>query len=536
MSILINRRRFMQVTSAAVTGAAVSSPTFLWAQNTDAKTVRMVVGDLQIYDPIFSTSDSTQFHGYAIYDTLFSLDDDLVSQPQMVGEWSVSDDKKNYEFTLRDGLSWHDGTPVKAADCVASIKRWGQVDPSGILLLERSANIAARDEHSFTITTKEPFGLVADLLANAAGQACFIMREQDALRSAKEQVTANIGSGPFKFNAELTKPGARVVYDRNEAYVPRSEPASGYAGGKVVKVDRVTWENITDSQTAVAALTAGEVDLLLAPPADLYPVIEADPSLQLGPLSKSGSDFYARINFLQKPFSNIKARQALLHLVDQQAFQQIIAPDGKLGGSVKSLFGNETAYTNDENTGWYKEGGNSEKAKQLFQEAGYAGEKVLILAPTDWRESNSAAQLLANSLQKIGVNAVLAPMTWSELAARRANKGSVDDGGWSIFITNASDFSFSNPVGSSFFLANGEDAWFGWPKSDEFEALRAKWPDAATPEDRKKLARDMQAVWWDFVGAVFLCRSLRASAWRSNLKDVIATPAEWLVMWNMQKV
>ncbi|WP_324765503.1 ABC transporter substrate-binding protein (plasmid) [Sinorhizobium meliloti] len=530
----ISRRNLFKAGIAA--GTAFAMPSILRAQTTAAdRTVRMVLGDLQVFDPIVTTSDITMNHALAIYDTLFALDSDLVAQPQMVGKWEVSDDKRTYTFELREGLGWHDGTPVTAADCVASIRRWGQVDPSGQLIMERAADLASKDKTTFTITLKEPLGLLIDLLAASSGRPLYVMREQDATLPSTEQVTANIGSGPFKFNAALAKPGSTVTYDRNEHYVPRQEPVSGYAGGKVVNVDRVVWENISDSQTAVGALQAGEIDFLLEPPADLYPAIESDPNLELKVLVNSGMDYYVRINFLQPPFDNVKARQALLHLIDQEAFSAVVSADPKYSGVVTSLFG-KTAYSNDENTGWYKKGGDPEKAKQLFKEAGYAGEKVLILAPTDWAEGNNSSQLLANALQKIGVKAELAPMAWGELATRRGNKGLTANGGWSLFISSQSDFSLGNPIGSPFFLANGENAWYGWPKSDEFETLRAKWADIEALETRKQLAREMQRVWWEFVGTVFLCQTLTPTAHRKTLNGLISTEGSYRPMWNMEKV
>ncbi|WP_318013565.1 ABC transporter substrate-binding protein [Mesorhizobium sp. B283B1A] len=96
------------------------------------------------------------------------------------------------------------------------------------------------------------------------------MREKDASFAATEQVTANIGSGPFKFNQALAKPGASFTYDRNEHYVPRQEPPDGFAGGKVVNVERVIWNFIEDQQTTFAALQAGEIDFIELPAADLY--------------------------------------------------------------------------------------------------------------------------------------------------------------------------------------------------------------------------------------------------------------------------
>ncbi|WP_181147706.1 twin-arginine translocation signal domain-containing protein, partial [Ensifer aridi] len=126
--MIISRRDLLKVGVAA--GAAVSMPSILRAQTpeSEARTVRMVKSsDLRVFDPIWTATNITADHGAAIYDTLFSLDSKFMPRPQMVSKWGVSDDKKTYTFELRDGLGWHDGTPVTAADCVASIRRWGQV-------------------------------------------------------------------------------------------------------------------------------------------------------------------------------------------------------------------------------------------------------------------------------------------------------------------------------------------------------------------------------------------------------------------------
>lgn len=242
------------------------------------------------------------------------------------------------------------------------------------------------------------------------------------------------------------------------------------------------------------------------------------------------------MNWLQKPFDNVKARQAMLHLVDQEAFLRVINPAPKYNRPVTSLFGNDTLYTNAENTGWFKKGGDLEKARQLFKEAGYAGEKVVILDPTNWPAVDNAAQLLAATLRKVGVNAELAPGEWGGLAARRANKGPVDNGGWSIFITYWANYGFSDPIGGSILAANGEKGWYGWPKNDEYEVLRAKWADVETTEERKALARSMQREYWDFAGMALLGQVFVPSARRKNLTNLIAMPTSSMAMWNMQKV
>ncbi|MEI9425747.1 ABC transporter substrate-binding protein [Mesorhizobium sp. Cs1299R1N1] len=527
----VTRRELVKLGLAA--GTALSVPSVLRAQtsqNSD-RTVRMVLGAFQVFDPVVSATDDTVNHATAIYDTLFARDSKLVPQPQMVGEWNVSDDRKTYTFQLRDGLTWHDGTSVTAADCVASIRRWSEVAPGGKLLKVRAREISKKDDKTFTIVLNAPIGTLLEILAGP-----FMMREKDASLPATEQVTANIGSGPFRFNHALAKPGSSFTYDRNEKYVSRKEPSDGLAGGKVVKVDRVVAEMglAGNQQTALAALQAGEVDFLSTTSSDLLPLIESDPNLELQIMDRLGQDMFARMNCLQKPFDNVKARQAMLHLIDQEAFLKVTAPDPRFGRTVTSMFGNETPVSNDENTGWFKKGGDPEKAKQLFKEAGYAGEKIVILQSSDWAEASNAALLLAAELRKIGVNAELAPSDWAGVVARRGNKGPVEDGGWSIFITSTTESTLSTVITEVTLPMNGDQAWFGWPKHDEYEALRTQWSDVETLEERKALARKMQQIWWDYVPEILLGQIVSPSVRRKTLIGLVEAPSVF-PMWNMHK-
>ncbi|MET4022077.1 ABC transporter substrate-binding protein [Bradyrhizobium sp. S3.2.12] len=531
---MTSRRDFFKFGLTASAAAAI--PPSLRAQTApQSGTVRMVKRvPLSAFDPVFSSADTTQDHGFAIYDQLFGIDSKLRPQPQMINRWEVSQDRLTYTFELRDGLEWHDGTAATSADCIASIRRWGQVAAGGILIMARTKDMVRKDDKTFSIILKERAPLI-DLFASPAGYPLFIMREKDASRPATEQVTANIGSGPFRFNEALARPGSNFTYDRNKNYVPRKEPADLFAGGKIVNVERVVWATVADPQTAISALQAGEVDLVQGPSIDLLPVLEADPNIEVQMLNTAGYDWYLRLNHLQKPFNNVKARQALLHLIDQEAFMRAAVGDPRYFGTVTSIFGSGTLYSNDENTSWYRKGGNPEKAKQLFQEAGYAGEKVVILQPTDLPKYSNVAQLLAQSLQKIGINAELAPSDYAGVVKRRVNKGPASDGGWSVFIASQSDFSFGEPLATATLSAAGDKAWVGWPHNEEYEALRAKWADAETVQQRQELARQMQKIWWDFVGFVFLGRSIEPAAHRKSLTGLVQTPMNYLPMWSMQK-
>ena len=246
------------------------------------KTIKAVMhSDLKVLDPIWTTANIVRNHGYMVWDTLFAMDEKLTPQPQMVDAWTLSDDRLTYSFTLRDGLKWHDGKPVTAEDCIASLKRWGARDSTGLKLMSFVAGFEAVNDKTFKLVLKEPYGLVIDSLAKPGGSTPLMMPRRIAETDPGKQISEFVGSGPFIFKADEWKPGDKTVYVRNPDYVPRKEPASGLAGGKVAKVDRVEWLAIPDHQTAVNALLAGEIDYIEAPPHDLKSLLLADKSVTL---------------------------------------------------------------------------------------------------------------------------------------------------------------------------------------------------------------------------------------------------------------
>src|SRR5207244_9185440 len=231
------------------------------ARAADAKTLRFIPQtDVQVLDPIWTTAYVTRNHGYMVFDTLFAIDSKFKPHPQMCEGFEVSSDKLNYSFVLRNGLKFHDGQPVRGADCVASLKRWMARDALGQTLATVVEEMTGGDGKSFTIRLKEPFPLLIDGIAKVSSLAPFVMPERLAKTDPYQQVTEMVGSGPFKFVAEEFQPGHQVVYAKNPDYLPRSEPSNWASGGKVVKVDRVEWLYIPDATTKIAALNSGEAE------------------------------------------------------------------------------------------------------------------------------------------------------------------------------------------------------------------------------------------------------------------------------------
>ncbi|MDP6239432.1 MAG: ABC transporter substrate-binding protein, partial [Alphaproteobacteria bacterium] len=344
-----------------------------------SETVLKVVphADLKNIDPIWTTAYITRNHGYMVYDTLFALDENLEVQPQMVDSWSVSDDSLTWAFTLRDELLWHDGTPVTAADCVASIKRWGARDGMGQKLMDATAELRVVDDSTFELVLSAPYGLVLESLGKISSNVPFMMPERLAATDPFEQVPEIIGSGPFLFVAEEWVPGAKVVYVLNQAYVPRTEAPSFAAGGKVVKVDRVEWHYIPDAATAMNALMAGEIDYFELPPHDLLPIMEAAPGVLVENLDPLGQQGWLRMNHLHPPFDDVRIRQAVLWLVDQSLYMNAAVGDSRYWQTCPAIFACGTPLESDVAAEALMSQ-DLDKARALITEAGYDGTPVVI--------------------------------------------------------------------------------------------------------------------------------------------------------------
>jgi peptide/nickel transport system substrate-binding protein len=529
-----NRRTFVHGSMA--TAGALWLPKRLRAQGAGGGTLRAVMhGDIGSFDPIWTTANMTAYHGAMIYDTLFALDESMTPQPQMVSRWEVSDDRLTYTFELRDGLAFSDGSPVTSRDVVASIKRWAARDGAGQHMMQRVKEIRAGDEKTFVIELAEPYGLVIDIMAKTSTPLLYIMREAEAETDPMEQVTEYIGSGPFVFNREETRQGAQYVYDKNPNYVPRDEPASGMAGGKIVHLDRVIFENIGDSQTAMAALQAGEIDFMETPPLDLIEVLEMDENITVEVLSQTGNVGWLRMNFLHPPFDNVKARQAMLHLLDQEEFMQATFGNPNYYRECASNFACGTPMENDANTEWFERAPDPERAKELFVEAGYDGQPITILHATNIDFMNNSAQIIAQRLREIGINAELATSDWGGVVTRRAVMDPPEDGGWNLFITWAGGASVGNPIALAGHAANGRDGWFGWPSDERHEELRDEWATADGTEAQLEVARQIQENAWNFVPHVWLGQWVAPVAYRSNLEGVLKIP-EIVPFWNIERV
>jgi peptide/nickel transport system substrate-binding protein len=527
----ISRRNLALSALAAASVLCLSAPA---GAQSSGSTIKLVPqADLRSIDPIWTTAYITRNYGYMVYDTLLATDEHFKVQPQMVETWTVSEDGLVYAFTLRPGLKWHDGAPVTAADCIASLDRWMKRDVLGQALPGVIGEMKAVDATSFTITLKKPFALFLDALAKISSNTPFMMPERVAKTDANTQIKESIGSGPFKFAASEWVPGSKAVFVKNTDYVPRKEPASWAAGGKVVKVDRVEWQTIPDSQTAANALNAGEVDWWELVPQDLAPLLAKNKDVTVTTTDPLGNMGVLRFNHEQPPFNNVKMRQAVQMLVDQKNYMTAVAGDQKYWKACYSFFPCGTPMSSDAGSEALSGPRDLEKAKALVKEAGYAGEPVVVMAATDQPIVYAQALVTMEILKQLGINADLQAMDWGTLITRRASHEPVDKGGWNIFFTWSAAPDLLNPAVHSQLRGNGAKAWFGWPTNAKIEALRDQWFEAPSLAAQQKIAAEIQAEAFQAVPHIHTGQFVIPTAFRNSLKGVIVAPV--LFMWNVEK-
>jgi peptide/nickel transport system substrate-binding protein len=382
---------------------------------------------------------------------------------------------------------------------------------------------------------KEPFGFTTFTLSGL-NVAAGVMREQEASSDYSKPVTETIGSGPFRFVREEWKPGSQVVYARNPDYVPRAEPPSGFAGGKVVKVDRVEYTVIPDAATSYAALQRNEVDLLDSPPLDLLPIVDKDPNIVVSMLSTVGSFGVLRPNHLHPPFNNLKARQALALMIDQNEYAQAAYGDDRFWKPTTPCFSFwicGTPYGVDAGSEPYRRR-DIEKARQLMIESGYKGEKVVLIGSSDIEVHKALTLLTAENLKKIGVNVDLQAMEWGNVVARRGKKDPPQQGGWHIYHTTSGGTSQSLPYGNANTWTTCDKAFFGWPCDDEAEKIRQQFMRETDPAKQKALAEAQHRRLWEAViPYVPLGQYSSGTVHRKNVTGLLK--GEIRVWWNVDK-
>jgi peptide/nickel transport system substrate-binding protein len=502
--------------------AALATPRLATGQ-AQARTLRFVPqANLANIDPVWSTAVVVRNHGLMIYDTLYGLGADFRPRPQMAAGHEVTEQGRRWTITLRPGLRFHDGEPVRAADCVASIRRWSKRDVLGQRLDALAEEIRALDDTRLEIRLRQPWPGLAFALGKPSANICAIMPERVARTDPFQQIQDYTGSGPFRFRQDLFRPGDVVVYERNAAYASREEPSDFLAGGKPVHFDRVEWRVMPDPSTASAALQNNEVDWWETPLADLLPLLRRNRDIALELVNTAGNLGVLRVNFLHPPFDNPAVRRALLPAVDQRAFMDAaIGTDPALSRVPAGAFTPGTPLANEAGIEVLSRPRDIDLARRLLREAGYRGERVAMLSASDIPILQNLSEVAADLLRRVGFNVDFQAMDWGTHIQRRTNRGPVEGGGWSAFCTTWEGLDVSVPGSHQPIRGHGANAWAGWPSIPRLEELREAWFGAADQAEERRLAEEMQRVVWQEVPFVPLGQVLPLMAHRRSITGLV---------------
>jgi peptide/nickel transport system substrate-binding protein len=526
-----SRRDFLHGTAAL--GAAALMPASV-VSATPAGTLRFIPqADIQVLDPIVNSGYNTRNFAYMVWDTLFAMDAQFRPQPQMVERWSVSPDGLSYEFTLREGLLWHDGAPVRSNDCVASLKRWATKNPTALKMMAVTETLAPVNDGTFRLVLKEPFGQVIEALATLSGYIPFMMPERLAQTDPNTSVKEIVGSGPFMFLRERWDAGNKLVFKRFDKYRPRSEPASLAAGGKVVHVDTVEWVSIPDAATAAGALMSGEVDWYELPLFDLLPMLRENRDVRVASIDKLGSQALMRFNHLYPPFNNPLAREAVAAAINQDDYMQAVAGENENWRNCYSVYACGLPMSTEAGADKLRAPRNLARAKELLKQSGYKDEPVVVLSISEIPAMQAMALVTVDLLKSIGFKAELVATDQGAFFQRRANREPVAKGGWNVFCTWIVAPDTANPAVSNVLQANGIKGYPGWPDDPAIEEMRARWLKLTNPDEQRKLAAEIQEKTFAGMNYIPLGQFFLPTAYRRTLKGVIDSPIPFF--WNVEK-
>jgi peptide/nickel transport system substrate-binding protein len=478
-------------------------------------------GDLSLLDPVATGFRPTRNHAYLVFDTLYGVDMNWAAQPQMVEGHQVEEDGLTWTLTLRDGLRFHDKEPVLARDVVASIRRFALRISFAYALMAATEELSAPDDRTVQFRLKRPFPHLPEALAGPGGVVPAIMPERLAATSPFKPVAEIVGSGPYRFLADEHIMGARAAYERFLLYRPCAVGPVGFtAGPKVAHFDRVEWLTL-DAFSAMAALRAGEIDWWENPPRDLTEAISLDPAITM--ISQYATAMgLLRFNHLHPPFDNAEVRRALLGAVDQaEAMTAVAGTDHAFWHDGIGLFGAGTPLANDAGIEILRAPRDYAAVRQALARAGYDGEKIVVLAPTDG-VIRALSLVGADQLRRAGMNVDLQEMELGNVIRRRLNQAAPDKGGWNAFF-----FMFdrsnpnTNPYGNMWIRADGLAGFDGWPTSPRIEALRAAWLDAGSIAEQRRICVELQVQLWQDVPYIPMGEYWQSTAYRKDLIDVL---------------
>ena len=419
-----------------------------------------------------------------VFEGLTRIDRNGEVKPALAESWTIADDNVSYSFTLRSGVTFHDGTSFECDDVKFSFERAGAEDSTNAQkrLFAPIASIDCPDPQTVNIKLKAPTG--SFLFDMGWGDAVIVAPE-----SADNNKTDPIGTGPFKFKRWVK--GDRVELERNDAY-----------WGEPVALTAATFKFISDPSAATAALMAGDVDAYANFPApEVLAQFEADPRFTVHSGTTEGETILA-LNNAKPPFDNVDVRRAIAHAIDKKAIV-----DGAMFGQGTPI-GSHVAPHNPayvDLTGQYPH--DPAKAIELLTKAGHGDGLSVVLRLPPPSYARRGGEIVAAQLAQIGIKAEIVPVEWAQ---------------WLDQVFKRTDYdmtivSHTEPADIGIYA---RDKYYFNYQSAEFKEMYMRYTETVDPEAAKALLGDLQKKLADDSVNVFLFQLAKTGIWNSKVEGL----------------
>jgi len=482
--------------------------------------------DLSAKDPINSGIIPDGMHGDMVLTRLFNYDADVIPQPELVDDWSVSSDSLTYTFTLRDGITFSDGRPVTSEEAVLSMKRFLSGGNRLAKLLNADVeNLQANGPLGISLTLNRVNSMVLETLAER--QANIYVKE-DAVLPYTEPGKVEIGAGVMLFKE--WKPGASARYVPNPDYKQRSEPNSEYAGAKPIYIDELQYFIIPERATRAVALEAGQVDYIDFPLQDDFASLDANPDIVIAKELITAQNWIF-FNKLIPPFDDVIARRPVVAGLDQETLLRAAYADD-FWSVCGSLIPCGSIYESDKGNLKEWEVGDVARAKELWAQTDYDGSPIAVRTFAD-RPNMLGMGLVVKQFLEDGLDAKV-EFKVAEIAGtfnRLLSKDQALEGDWNISMIWAWPVPATAPL--THFCLRGVYG-SGWLESPRILDLQKQFTATLDLQARQAIMDQIQEVFYDEVGCYIAGINVDFKAHHKDVKGVTLThSAQPPVFWNL---
>lgn len=454
-------------------------------------------------DAATTSSEASRNITSHIFEGLFTRDENARVIPQLAEDYSVADDGLSMTIALRKGVKFHNGKEMTSKDVQASLERYGKVGASA-KMMEPVTAIEAVDPYTVRISFSHPVPIFIEQLSSPRGPVVIIPAEEAAKPANKADL---IGTGPYKFVDYV--PDDHLTLERFADYVPdsRFDGPSGFGGKRTAYIDKIEFRFVPEAGARAAGLETGEfqaVDNLAAPSARR---LKDNPDVAVFEVMPWAMQTFF-FNTALPPSDNQKFRQAVLAALDMEEIMAI-ASDGLYRMGWGWQYPEGEYYAGDVGKALYNQH-DSDKAKKLLAESGYAGQEMIFLTDNSFKNDHDATVVAAEQLRKIGINVTIKTLDWPSTVKTRAQPT-----GWNMVPIMVGTEPWEGPYGVAVLLA---ESVIHKAKDAEMGALYRDLGSNADKDQRRAIFAKIQEAIYDKVYAIKLGDLGQYVAVRSKLK------------------